>query len=73
MAPNAASDCGSGSVAVTFSGVGSDNSKKKIHIYTKIHEINTVDALIMKSLSSSIMGAIMKLIPKCNGVIQRAH
>lgn len=52
---NAASDCGCESVAVTFCGVGIDNSKKK-SIYIKIHVIKTEDAFNMKSLSSSIMG-----------------
>lgn len=46
--------------------------KKYIYIYTKIHEIKTEAALIMKSLSSRIMGVMMSSIPNCNGVVHRA-
>lgn len=41
-------------------------------MYTKIQEIKKEAALIMKSLSSSIMGVMMRSIPNCNGVVHRA-
>lgn len=43
-----------------------------IYIYTKIHEIKTEAALIMKSLTPRIMGVMMSSIPNCNGVVHRA-